>query len=83
MNIYYYMNPNIETTSGFPQTKEDSIKLFLLTYDAKLEMSNRSCEVLCIGGARGVWCMGVQGQHGHRPTVGAVDLPTVGVVDLL
>ena len=42
MNIYFYMNPGIETTSGFPQTKEDSIKLFLPTYDAKLEMFNWS-----------------------------------------
>ncbi len=36
------MNPENKTTTGFPRKKENSIKLFLPTYDAKLEMFNRS-----------------------------------------
>jgi len=42
MNIYTYIDPGIKTKSGFPGTRADSIKLILPTYDAKLEMSNRS-----------------------------------------
>jgi len=43
MNIVLNMNFGFETKSGFPQEKEDSIKLFLPTYDAKLKMSNCTC----------------------------------------
>jgi len=64
MNIYFYMNPEIKTTSGFPRTKEDSIKLFLPTYDAKLEMFNRSY----LTGPVGPACRSTGSSRGDRAT---------------